>query len=382
MKSSLFAEWRHSNGANRKWTALAAAAAISCFPVASVFADNHGHGGGGHGGGGHPSGGGGHPGGGGHGGGAPHMAGGGGHGGGGGNPGGGSHGGGAPHMVSSGNRGGGGHGGSPHFDAGGQPQTSGGHSGGSHNFANAHSGTHSHEAAGHQNHSASSNTGKSFAKQNRSNGAAELRAITQEKRTNTRITNKTVVNENNSRTRSLAETQRIVHQNNGERLKNRALFVNRTSSFDRSVTRTRAQGLLNRRLNQISRRTWSGRGQFYANHFDPGNHCWYRHGSYWWRCNYWGAHAYCNRLIVLGFAPGLCWDWYDDICWGNIAAGMPLDLVEYYYPDPVYTGYTTWDGEDATVYYYAAEGGQQYKRVTVVDGDVVDVQIVDEIAYS
>jgi len=61
---------------------------------------------------------------------------------------------------------------------------------------------------------------------------------------------------------------------------------------------------------------------------------------------------------------------------------MPLDLVEYYYPDPVYTGYTTWDDEDATVYYYSAEGGQQYKRVTVVDGDVVDVQIVDEIAYS
>jgi len=180
----------------------------------------------------------------------------------------------------------------------------------------------------------------------------------------------------------LLETQRIVHQNNGERLKNRALFVNRTSSFDRSVTRTRAQGLLNRRLNQISRRTWNGRGQFYANHFDQGNHCWYRHGSYWWRCNYWGAHAYCNRLIVLGFAPGLCWDWYDDICWGNIVTGMPLDLVEYYYPDPVYTGHTTWDDEDATVYYYSAEGGQQYKRVTVVDGDVVDVQIVDEIAYS
>src|ERR1700757_4796104 len=49
MKSSLFAEWRRSNGANRKWTALAAAAAISCFPVSSVFADNQRHGGDGHG---------------------------------------------------------------------------------------------------------------------------------------------------------------------------------------------------------------------------------------------------------------------------------------------------------------------------------------------
>jgi len=60
---------------------------------------------------------------------------------------------------------------------------------------------------------------------------------------------------------------------------------------------------------------------------------------------------------------------------------MPLDLVDYYYPDPAYTTETTYDGEDATVYYYATQDGQ-YKRVTVVDGDVVDVQIVDQIAYS
>jgi hypothetical protein len=62
---------------------------------------------------------------------------------------------------------------------------------------------------------------------------------------------------------------------------------------------------------------------------------------------------------------------------------MPLDLVDYYYPEPVYTTYTTYgdDGEEATVYYYASDDGH-YKRVTVVDGDVVDVQIVDEIAYS
>jgi hypothetical protein len=361
MKSLLFTGWRHDSGAIRKWTALAAVAAFSCFSITSVFADNHGHGDGGHGGGGHPSGGG-------HGGGATHAA------------GGGGHGGGAPHMVSSGNRGGGGHGGSPHFDAGRQA-TGGGHSGGNHNFANAHGGKSSRQAGGHQDHSVSSNAENSFSRQNRSNGAAEHRAITQERRTKNGVTNKTVVNENNSRNRSLAETQKIVHQNSGERLKNRALFINRTSSFDRSITRAHAQGLLNRRLNQISRRTWSGRGQFYANHFDPGNHCWYRHGSYWWRCNYWGAHSYCNRLIVLGFAPGLCWDWYDDICWGNIVVGMPLDLVDYYYPDPAYTTETTYDGEDATVYYYATQDGQ-YKRVTVVDGDVVDVQIVDQIAYS
>ena len=366
MKSLLFTEWRHSNAASRKWTALVAAAAISCFP-ASVFADNHGGHGGGHGGGGHPSGGGGHPGGGGHGGGAMHVAGGSGHGGGGG------HGGGAPHLVSSG------HGGNPHSNAGGQAVTSRAHSGGSHNIANTHGGRPSHQAAGHQNQAIASNGGKNFSRQSRSN--VEHRAVTQETRTNNQVVNKTVVHQNNSQTRSLAEAQRIVHQNSGERLKNRALFVNRTSSFDRSITRTRAHSLLNRRLNQISGRTWSGHGQFYANHFDPGNHWWYRHGSYWWRCNYWGAHSYCNRLIVLGFAPGLCWDWYDDICWGNIGVGMPLDLVDYYYPEPVYTTYTTYDGEEATVYYYASDDGH-YKRVTVVDGDVVDVQIVDEIAYS
>jgi hypothetical protein len=295
--------------------------------------------------------------------------------------GGGGHGGGAPHMANSGNRGGGGHGGSTHLSVSRHAPTNGGHVGGNHNFANAHSGKAAHQAGEHQNRVASSNTAKSFSRENRPNRGTEHRTIAQEKNRNTRVTNQTVVKENNSRARSLAEAQRIVHQNNGERLKNRALFVNRTSAFDRSITRTRAQGMLNRRLNQISRRTWSGRGQFYANHSDPGNHCWYRHGGYWWRCNYWGAHAYCNRLIVLGFAPGLCWDWYDDICWGDIVVGMPLDLVDYYYPDPVYTGYTTWDGEDATVYYYANQDGQ-YKRVTVVDSDVVDVQIVDQITYS
>ena len=58
---------------------------------------------------------------------------------------------------------------------------------------------------------------------------------------------------------------------------------------------------------------------------------------------------------------------------------MPIDLVDYYYSDPMYTTYATYDGDEAAVYYYALGDGQ-YKRVTVVDGDVVDVQIVDEIA--
>ena len=84
-------------------------------------------------------------------------------------------------------------------------------------------------------------------------------------------------------------------------------------------------------------------------------------------------------MIALGFAPGLCWAWYDDICWGNVVVGMPLDLVDYYYPDPVYSDYTTYDGDDATVYYYAMDDGQ-YRQVTVVDGNVVDVEVVDQVS--
>jgi hypothetical protein len=136
---------------------------------------------------------------------------------------------------------------------------------------------------------------------------------------------------------------------------------------------------MNQRLGRISSRRWTGHGQVSSDHFDRDRGCWFRHDGYWWRCDFWGAHSYCNHLIAIGFAPGLCWGWYDDICWGNIALGMPIDLVDYYYPDPVYTTYTVYDGNEATVYYYMLGDGR-YKRVTVVGGDVVDVQIVDEFA--
>jgi hypothetical protein len=58
---------------------------------------------------------------------------------------------------------------------------------------------------------------------------------------------------------------------------------------------------------------------------------------------------------------------------------MPFGLIDYYYPDAVSTADTYYDGDSATVYYYAMDNGQ-YKQVTVVDGDVVDVEIVDHIA--
>jgi len=151
------------------------------------------------------------------------------------------------------------------------------------------------------------------------------------------------------------------------------------TSFDHSLTASAAHGRMNERLNQISNRQWTGHGAFFANHFDRDHGYWFNHGGSWWRCNYWGANWYCNHLIGLGFAPGLCWSWYDDICWGNIVVGMPLDLVDYYYPDPVYSDYTTYDGEEATVYYYPTDDGQ-YKQVTAVDGNVVDVEIVDQVS--
>jgi hypothetical protein len=147
--------------------------------------------------------------------------------------------------------------------------------------------------------------------------------------------------------------------------------------FDHSMTAASAHSMMDQRLDRIANRQWTGHGAFFAN--NRGRGYWFNHGGYWWRCNYWGAHAYCYNLIGLGFAPGLCWAWYDDICWGNIVVGMPLDLVDYYYPDPVYSDYTTYDGDDATVYYYPTDDGQ-YKAVTVVDGNVVDVEIVDQVS--
>jgi hypothetical protein len=160
---------------------------------------------------------------------------------------------------------------------------------------------------------------------------------------------------------------------------NKAEALRARTPFDHSLTASSAHNLMSQRLNQISNRGWSAHGAVFANHSDPGHGYWYNHGGGWWRCNYWGANGYCDHLIGLGFAPGLCWAWYDDICWGNIVVGMPLDLVDYYYPDPAYSDYSTYDGDEATVYYYATDDGQ-YKQVTVVDGNVVDVEIVDQIS--
>jgi hypothetical protein len=183
---------------------------------------------------------------------------------------------------------------------------------------------------------------------------------------------------------NLSQTNRASVARNTSRLNDpgrtpKAEALRARTPFDHSMTGVSAHGMMNQRLNQIANRQWAGHGAFYADHFDRDHGCWFNHGGYWWRCNYWGANSYCDNLIGLGFAPGLCWTWYDDICAGNIVVGMPLDLVDYYYPDPVYSDYTTYDGDDATVYYYPMDDGQ-YKQVTVVDGNVVDVEIVDQVS--
>ncbi|MBV8213000.1 MAG: hypothetical protein JOZ08_07195 [Verrucomicrobia bacterium] len=182
-------------------------------------------------------------------------------------------------------------------------------------------------------------------------------------------------NHQTASTQQRTNTRAPGHRN----LQTRINAATKATAFNHSLTTSSAQGLMSRRLTEISNRQWSTHGAVFASGSDPHRGYWFQHGGYYWRCNFWGANSYCNRLIVLGWPAGLCWAWYDDICWGNIVVGMPLELVTYYYPTPVSTEDTDYDGEPATVYYYATDDGQ-YRQVTVVDGDVVDVEIVDHIS--
>jgi len=199
----------------------------------------------------------------------------------------------------------------------------------------------------------------------------------------------TGMQQNNSELRKTSElrkgsstnsrTSLYSRNNNSSRGTNRTRTLARETAYNHSLTQGSVHNLMNQRLTAISNRQWTGHGTVFSSHSDPQRGYWYQHGGYWWRCNFWGARSYCDRLIVLGQPAGLCWAWYDDICWGNIVIGMPFGLIDYYYPDAVSTADTYYDGDAATVYYYAMDNGQ-YKQVTVVDGDVVDVEIVDHIA--
>jgi len=216
--------------------------------------------------------------------------------------------------------------------------------------------------------------------------SSQARNLSSEARRNASAnTHASLYQRNNASREARKHETAVTQQRNNTRapgkrnLQTRINTAAKATAFNHSLTTSSAQGLMNRRLTEITNRRWSTHGTVFATHADPQRGYWFQHGGYYWRCNFWGANSYCNRLIVLGWPAGLCWAWYDDICWGNIVVGMPLDLVAYYYSTPVSTEDTDYDGEPATVYYYATDDGQ-YKQVTVVDGDVVDVEIVDHIA--
>ena len=292
--------------------------------------------------------------------------------------------------------GGGGHGGGGH--AGGGGHSGGGSHGSPHPVASYHPSTHSFHASAPSYHAspriASSGSARSaapsyhanlYARNNSSSHTdGHHETATTNRETSTTQHHDASVTRAADTTHKLSQTGKADSVHNTSRLHDpsrtpKAEALRAKTPFNHSMTAASAHGMMNQRLTQISNREWSGHGAFFSNHFDRDHGCWFNHGGYWWRCNYWGANWYCNNLIGLGFAPGLCWAWYDDICWGNIVVGMPLDLVDYYYPDPVYSDYTNYDGDEATVYYYSLDDGQ-YKQVTVVDGNVVDVEIVDQIS--
>jgi hypothetical protein len=294
-------------------------------------------------------------------------------------------------------------GGGGHASGGGHPGGGGHVGGGSHGSfhpaASYRPSAHSYHASVPSYHASSRTTHSNFASNTTHNYHANLYARNNSSShvSNQHVTAATTHRETTTAQHHDASVDRAANTNHNLSQTNRAGLARNTSRlndpartpkaealrartpFDHSMTAASAHGMMSQRLNQIADRQWAGHGAFFADHFDRNRGCWFNHGGYWWRCNYWGANWYCNNLIGLGFAPGLCWAWYDDICWGNIVAGMPLDLVDYYYPDPVYSDYATYDGDDATVYYYPTDDGQ-YKQVTVVDGTVVDVEIVDQVS--
>jgi hypothetical protein len=365
MKKLLPLERISSVGRIHKLAAIIVAASVSCLPL-SALADHTDGGGGGHagGGGGHPGGGGGHPGGASHG--SFHPA--------------------ASYHPSAPSY----HASAPSYHASAPSYHASAPS--YHASApsyhvsapsyhassrTAHSGFASNATHSYHANLYSTNNSSSHVSNHHETAATTHRetSTTQHDATVNRVTN---TNHNLSQTNRASVARNTSRLNDPGRTPKAEALRARTP-FDHSMTGVSAHGMMNQRLNQIANRQWAGHGAFYADHFDRAHGCWFNHGGYWWRCNYWGANSYCDNLIGLGFAPGLCWTWYDDICAGNIVVGMPLDLVDYYYPDPVYSDYTTYDGDDATVYYYPMDDGQ-YKQVTVVDGNVVDVEIVDQVS--
>jgi hypothetical protein len=371
MKMLSPSERLRSVGNIRRWTALIAVASVSCLPLFSVLADqnnNNGKKGGGNK--------------------APNS-----------------------HQGAPAPHGGGGNK-TANFHSGGNHSVNTPHNGGNHRAnaprsggnrpvstpktANANQNAHhavsktvvSHQSSASHHVASRTVTSRQTASQNRTTAKTEHARLTnthsrnvspglrQSSSSNERTS---LYQKNNAASREARNHQVVVNQQRNGAVVNRSRSVSReTTAYNHSLTVTSVHNMMNRRVTEISNRQWTGHNAVFSAHADPQRGYWYRYGNYWWRGNFWGARAYCDRLIGLGRPPRLCWTWYDDICLGNVVIGMPLELVTYYYPDAVYTSDTDYDGQDATVYYYATDDGQ-YKEVTVVDGDVVDVEIVDQL---
>jgi hypothetical protein len=367
-----------SAGHTRRWTALIAVASIGCLPLFSVLADqnnkNEKKGGGNKAPSSHQS--------------APH-------------PGGAST---APNMHQGGN----------HTvntpRPGGNHMVSAPRPGGNHVASNPHPGGNHIVSAQHSRSDHTVSAPKAVnAHQNRNNGRVNKTVVSHQGNGTRNVASKTVtshetaargsVTTKNEHTRLSKSEVRTVppglkqgassntraslyqknHNQRNTTVVNRSKSLTReTIAYNHSLSATSVHSMMSQRLTQISNRQWTAHGTVFSTRSDRQRGYWYHRVGYWWRCNFWGARSYCTRLIGFGRPPGLCWAWYDDICWGNIVIGMPLELVTYYYADAVYTYDTSYDGEDATVYYYPSDDGQ-YKQVTVVGGEIVDVEIVDQL---
>ncbi|MGA8654907.1 MAG: hypothetical protein WB586_02065 [Chthoniobacterales bacterium] len=88
------------------------------------------------------------------------------------------------------------------------------------------------------------------------------------------------------------------------------------------------------------------------------------------------SHALLIELIDLGYAPWLVAGWCDDLFADQIVPGMPLDLVEAYWGDPLYI--QTSGPEEILTYPF----GNLYRQVILVEGCVTEVRTVSSIADS
>lgn len=88
------------------------------------------------------------------------------------------------------------------------------------------------------------------------------------------------------------------------------------------------------------------------------------------------SQALLIELIDLGYTPSLVAGWCDDLFADQIVAGMPLDLVEAYWGDPLYI--QTSGPEEILTYPF----GNLYRQVILVGGEVTEVRTLSSIAES